>query len=244
MHNFCPIPDETTRQQASPDIFSLSALDEQQRLKAVKYTQRTIQTAARLKAQAVVLHLGKVQAEEKIRELADYHSNNDREGFKQLKRKMISERKIKSRAFFLQALKSLNSLVDSALKQGVKLGIENRYYFNEIPSLEEMDEILNNFPSPPLYYWHDVGHAQVYENLEFLDHKTILDKFASRMLGMHLHDIEAIDDHRAPLQGKFDFAQLKPYVHKGLLMVLEPHQPASAAQIIKARQYLTQLFTD
>lgn len=70
VHNFCPIPEGTSRNMASPDIFSLSSLDEEQRKKAIHYTKRSIDTAARIGAGVVVLHLGKVKMHEQIKQLA------------------------------------------------------------------------------------------------------------------------------------------------------------------------------
>jgi sugar phosphate isomerase/epimerase len=242
IHNFCPIPKGISRQMASPDIFSLSALDEHRRKKAVGYTKNTIDTASRIGAEVVVLHLGKVQIQDKIKELAALAENKQRQEFIKLKTRMAKERAAKSKRFFSQALKSLDALYSYALKQKVKLGIENRYYFCEIPIPEEMEIILTKFPAPPVYYWHDVGHAQVYENLKFFKHRTILEKFSQRMIGIHLHDIEGINDHRAPLQGKFDFTLLKPYIKRDTLKVLEPHYPATKEEVMRGRDYLRKLF--
>lgn len=242
IHNFCPIPQGISRNEATPDIFSLSTLDEHERQKALHYTKRTIDTASRIGAEVVVLHLGRVEMEEKIRELALLYRNYDRQRYNRLKTQVLKERKAKSERFFTQTLKSLKILCNYAQKYKVKLGIENRYYFSEIPNTEEMELILATFPNSLLYYWHDVGHAQVYENLEFFKHKTILDKFSHRMYGIHLHDIEGVDDHRAPLKGKFDFSMLKTYIKRKTLKVLEPHHPAIAEDIIQGRKYLEELF--
>ena len=242
VHNFCPIPDGVSRQKASPDIFSLSALSEKERKRAVFYTKKTIDTTSKIGAEVVVLHLGKVEIKDRINKLACVYRNKDRQGYIKLKKQMLRERKEKSERFFAQALRSLEELCSYAQRQKVKLGIENRYYFNEIPSFEEMQTLLEDFSSPPLYYWHDVGHAQVYENLELIKHKAFLDRFSQRMIGIHLHDIEGIDDHRAPLKGKFDFTQLLPYITRETIKVLEPHYPATAEDIIQAKKYLENLF--
>ena len=109
-------------------------------------------------------------------------------------------------------------------------------------SVDEMEIILDEFHNGPLYYWHDTGHAQVYENLGFIKHEELLDRFAKRMVGVHLHDIEGIDDHRAPLAGKFDFTRLTPYITKKTLKVIEAHHPATKEEIIKARDYLKGIF--
>ena len=244
VHNFCPIPPGISRKQASPDIFSLSDLDESRRRKAIEYTKKTIDTALKIGAKVVVLHLGKVVMRERIKVLASVHQAKDRQKYNKLKKEMLTERKEKSSTFFSQTLRSLEQLCNYAQKQKIKLGIENRYYFGEIPSVEEMENILARFPGPPLYYWHDVGHAQVYENLNFFKHKKVLDRFYRRMIGIHLHDIEGIDDHRAPLRGSFNFKTLKPYVKKGVLKVLEPHFPASSQEIMRSKKYLEKLFRE
>lgn len=242
VHNFCPIPNGISRKQALPDTFSLASLNEEERLKAVYFTRKSIDTACKIGAQALVLHAGKVQIEEKIRTLALVYNSGDRQSYRRLKTQMEKERKAKAKRNFSRVLKSLEQLCRYAQKQKVKLGIENRYYFCEIPSIKEMEIIFETFPHPAIYYWHDVGHAQVYENLGLFKHKMILDKFSQRMVGIHLHDIEGIDDHRAPLKGKFDFTLLKPYINRTTLCVLEPHYPATGAEITRGRKYLEKLY--
>ncbi|MFH1245614.1 MAG: TIM barrel protein [Candidatus Omnitrophota bacterium] len=252
LHNFCPIPDGISRRAATPDIFSLSALDNDERKQALYYTKRTIDTASILQAQAVVLHLGKVQnTVEKIRELGGLYLDSkaarpsgNRKNYEQLKSRMLKDRRDKAAPCFEQTLKSLEELCSYAREKKISLGIENRYYFNEIPSIEEMGQIVKSFPGSPLFYWHDTGHAQIYENLGFFKHKELLDNFGSRLLGVHLHDVDKMDDHRAPLQGSFDFSLLKPYVKKETLKVLEPHQPATAEEIMSGWNYLRQLLGD
>lgn len=241
LHNFCPMPQGLLHRAISPDMFSLSALGKRERQKALGYTKKTIDTASRIGAEAVVLHIGRVEVKERLRELAQLYEHQNRPAFEGLKKQMLKEREAKSKRFFEQVLKSLEELCAYSQKRKVKLGIENRYYFNEIPTIEEMEIIFSRFPAPPLYYWHDVGHAQVYENLQFVQHKTMLDKFSQRMIGIHLHDIEGIDDHRAPLKGRFDFTLLKPYLKKETLKVLEPHYPATAEEIIRGKEYLEKL---
>ncbi|MCQ9207907.1 MAG: sugar phosphate isomerase/epimerase [Omnitrophica bacterium] len=241
VHNFCPIPKGISRKKALPDIFSLSALDEQERREAIRYTKKTVDTAYRIGAKVVVFHGGKVYGKERIRTLAQVYNSGNRQRYNQLKTQMLKERNAKSKQFFSQILKSLEQLCAYAQKRKVKLGIENRYYFCEIPSLEEMETILASFPGPPLYYWHDVGHAQLYENLGLLKHKDMLDKFSRRMVGIHLHDIDGINDHLAPLKGKFDFTLLKAYVKNKTLKVLEPHYPATAEEIIRGKKYLEKI---
>jgi sugar phosphate isomerase/epimerase len=141
-----------------------------------------------------------------------------------------------------QVFQSLEDLLPVAKKNNLVLGVENRYYFREIPSLEEIHQIFKRFSSSSLFYWHDVGHAQVSENLGFSLHADFLQSFSPRMAGIHLHDVKGIKDHLAPGDGDFNFAQLTPYLKNNPLMVLEAHSPATAQQITLAKLYLEKLF--
>lgn len=241
VHNFCPLPRGVTRGKASPDIFSLSSLNENERKKAIYYTKKTIATARELDARVVVLHAGRVKMVEKIKQLALLYANNMRK-FNKLKKEMFDLRKKRSQRFLDQTLRSIDELCGYAQKKKIKLGLENRYYFSEIPAFDEIGIILDKFPKSPLYYWHDTGHAQIYENLKFFKHTTLLDRFASRMIGIHLHDVEGIDDHRAPLEGKFDFKLLKPYIKRTTIKVMEPHWPTTKDEIARGKKYLERLF--
>jgi hypothetical protein len=88
-----------------------------------------------------------------------------------------------------------------------------------------------------------VGHAEVFQRLGLENHLTLLEKFHSRLIGVHLHDIiNLMEDHKAPLAGTFDFSILKPYVRPETLKVIEAHQPATADEIRKGLIYLKGLF--
>src|SRR5688500_8313953 len=56
LHNFCPLPIGIN--YAAPNIFKLTATNTRERDNASKHSLKTIETAARLKAKVVVLHMG------------------------------------------------------------------------------------------------------------------------------------------------------------------------------------------
>lgn len=246
VHNFCPIPDGIERKLALPDYYSLASLDNQERSLAIKFTQRTIDTAQKLNAKAVVLHTGHLEIQDKTKALMRFFNNdktNSKE-FNTLKELMLKERAEKVRSHFESALNSLDELSQYAQTQGISLGIENRYYFREIPCFEEIGIILDKFEKRNVFYWHDVGHAQVWENLGFHPNISYLEKYSDKLLGIHLHDVIDTDDHRAPLEGNSDFTKIAPFLKKDTLKVMEVHDPATAAEIKKGAQYLNSIFRD
>lgn len=242
LHNFCPIPEGVERKSALPDYYSLSSLDNTERERALKFTKRTIDTAKRFNAEAVVLHIGRAQIQDKTKALMNLFENGKREEFNALKEIIIKERQEVIGPYFDSALNSLEVLNQFAKDAGIKLGIENRYYFREIPSFEEIEIILDKFSDGNILYWHDVGHAQVWENLGLYSNTGYLEKYSNKLLGVHLHDVKGCDDHRAPLKGEIDFTKFVPFLKKDTIKVMEAHEPSTAEDIQKAAKYLEGIF--
>jgi sugar phosphate isomerase/epimerase len=118
-------------------------------------------------------------------------------------------------------LKGLEKLNRVAERNGVLLGIENRYHFHEIPDFEEIGLILNKFDGANLGYWHDIGHARVQENLGILRRHQLLDAYSENVVGMHIHDVRGLSDHLAPGQGDIDWQEFRPYLKESIPKILE-----------------------
>ena len=241
VHNYCPIPKGLTPQQALPDFYSLSSLDEKERGLAVKYSKSSIDTACRLGAGAVVLHCGRVEMPDSTRRLIDLYDQGLKGGeeFSNLKREMTFRRAEQAGLYLKQIFSSLEELDSYAEKKGILLGVETRFYHREIPNISEVGLILDKFRGSQIRYWHDTGHAQVMENLGFGSHLDFLKLYGDRLLGIHIHDVKGCRDHLAPSTGSLDFLSLKPYLNTGVLRVIEAHHPASAAELVKSREFLS-----
>ncbi len=244
LHNYCPIPDGLSRMQALPDCYSLASSNNQERFLAIKYTKRTIETAERIGAKAVVLHCGRVGIDDFTRQLIDLYNQGfkDSESFIKLKEEMIRQRDLKSKDSLSRVLASLDELNTYAEKYKILLGIETRFYHSEIPDINEIGVILQKFRNSQIYYWHDTGHAQLMENLGFLKHKDFLDLYGDRLIGIHLHDIKGCQDHLPALGKNLDFRMFKPYLKADTIKVIEAHQPASAQDLIKSLKFLSEIY--
>lgn len=244
LHNYCPFPKELQREIALPDCFSLSSLDENERKKAIEHTKNTIATAKKFSARAVVLHSGRVEMEDRTRRLiALFNAGESKNSqFLDMREDFIQERKKKAGEYFSQIIKSLNELSDMAIQSGILLGIENRFYYREIPSKDEFAFIFHKFSAKNVGYWHDVGHAFIHEQLGFMNEGELLKNYGKYLIGFHLHNVKNLDDHQAPTNGDFDFNKLKPFMKSDTIKVIEAHSKASPQDIKDSIKFLEGVF--
>lgn len=238
VHNYFPRPDSIPLAKASADMFLLSNPDKEERLLAIKATIKSIEVANDLEAQAVVIHLGRVEMENDFPKWKELYTSSQLEKERDFVVRKLRERKEKAQKYVDAALLSLDKLLPRAENLGIKLGIENRYYFHEIPNYEEIKVVLETFDGAPLGYWHDVGHAEVLARLGIQPHEKWLLSYGDYLLGTHIHDVKGLDDHLAPGQGTVNFDKIIPHLNKALVKVFEIHPKSTARQIETGLDYL------
>jgi len=239
VHNYFPVPAILPPERAGGDCFSLSSLDREERAKGVFYTSRTTEHAHDLGARVVVLHLGRVETDLPRNGLQQLYREGawEAEGAELLERER--EARAQKRGPHLDALLfSLERILKRAEQLGVVLGIENRYYLQEMPDMEEIGIILEQFRGGPIGYWHDTGHAAVFETLGILKHEERLQTYAPSMLGIHLHDALKLDDHKPPGKGEIDFEMIKKYIPEGAIRIMEIHPQATGQEILDGLIFL------
>ncbi len=242
LHNFCPKLTHVPKGRSLMGAYLLSSPDGEERKKAVGLTERTIDFAHLLEAEAVIIHAGEVEIESRAKEIFQYGA----QGNLTLGRKLISEalsQRDKAKAkYFSNTLKSLEEISNYSERFNIKLGIENRLFHHEIPSFEEIGSILEYFRGRHVYYWHDTGHARVAEKLGLVNSdESFLKQYSGKLLGIHFHDIIGFSDHLSPGNGEIDFKRISSYLKQRTIKVLEPHETSLREDVINSRTYLQDL---
>lgn len=222
VHNFCPLPLGVNH--AAPNLFKFSDERPRERELAERYTLKTVEFAARVKAQVVVLHSGSIEMKDYQEKLMEMVARGEKESakYQKLCAEFDEKREAKKEKYFARTIDSLQKILPAAEAAGLKLGIENREGLEELPFESDYWTLFQEISSPNLAYWHDTGHAQIKENMGFILHAMHLESMADRLAGFHIHDVQFPGrDHCAPGTGMIDYAALKPMVKPEHIKVFE-----------------------
>ena len=231
LDNFCLLPDEAA--VASPACYKFSAASVEERERAVTQTFQAIDLAGQLNAPFVVLHLGEVTMPpitDRLIAMAKAGQYLSRE-YVRLKIKAVQERERHAPQYLRHVKDCLRRVIECAGSKGVRLGIESRRAFEDIPTERELVELLDEMNSPQLGYWHDFGHSQIKENLGFIDHAEWLRAVGPRTFGCHVQDcIWPAREDQLPFTGAVDFEKLVPLLGTNCLFVwkMNPNRTADA----------------
>src|SRR5438105_7759010 len=92
LHNFCPLPMGINH--AAPNIFKFTALDRKERENAFKHTLKTLETAERVAAKLVVLHMGEIEMKPYTDKLIEMVGANEKDSpkYEKLCNELIEKR--------------------------------------------------------------------------------------------------------------------------------------------------------
>ncbi|MGB9589431.1 MAG: sugar phosphate isomerase/epimerase family protein [candidate division WOR-3 bacterium] len=221
IHHPCPMPDGFSKDQASGELYNPASLDETERVLAIKNLLGTLEFAIQTGVRVVVFHAGNIpETRDAEHEMTELFKKGDGD-WVVLRDELLRERKRQAPARLDALMRVLDRVIPEYEEAMVGLGIENRYYITDIPSLDEMDRLFDRWP--PLLYWHDVGHARARACWGLEGEYDALEEFIGKLAGYHLHDAEGAMDHRAPGKGNIDFAKVfRVGGTNGKAIVLEP----------------------
>jgi len=247
IHEPCPA-DISTGELKRRD-WLVSSLDEDNRRQGVGAILRTIDLAHELGIPLMVFHPGSItldlSQEMALRRLfsrgefasGDLHSPRAVE----LRQRMTAERQTLAPACLEAVKRSLKELVEAAGKAGVRIGLENRYHFTDIPLPEELAWLLDGFDPDRVGFWYDAGHAFVMDRLGFIPHETWFTLLGDRIIGTHLHDVQGVDDHNVPGTGELDWEFVRRFLPDDIAVTLEIKPDATLSQIVDGMRHLTEL---
>lgn len=239
VHEPCPadIPTGTLKDRN----WLVSALDEDGRRQGVRSVERSIDLARDLGAGVVVVHLGRVDVDSRLEDRLGALFRAGRAGspdYAELKARLIAARAAQASANLDAARRSLAELAEYAARAGVRLGLENRYHYLDIPLPDEMELYLEGVDPEIVGFWYDTGHAQTLDRLGFAPHESWLRRFAGRMIGVHLHDVRGIHDHLAAGLGEVDWAMVAAYLPPDALRTCEFHSTNTPEQVAAGLHFL------
>ena len=219
-----PCPADISVAELKNRNWLISTPDEACRREGVNSIKRSIDLARRLNATTVVIHSGTVdpdrQLEDRLRSL--YAASQRLTPEYQETFDLLIARRRACAAEGFQALKqSLVELLEYARPFDIQLGLENRYHYLEFPSPNELEELLNLAGPDRLGFIFDVGHAQALSKLGFYPYLQWLERFGPRIIGVHLHDVNGLQDHHLPGQGEVDFSEIAAFIPEAAFRTLE-----------------------
>lgn len=236
-----PCPADISMPTLVKNDWLISALDEENRKKGVEAVTRSIEFASEHGIPSIVVHPGQVNMdvnlEKQLRVLIQSGKQGTNE-YQALKDQMAQQRKSLIPAVFAATCTSIRELAEKAGKAKVRLALENRYHFREIPSLDEMEILLGLGDPRYLGMTFDVGHAMHLSILGFYPFEEWLKRYSKRVFETHLHDIRGVVDHFAAGLGEVDFDLVRSYLPEDAIRTCEFLDSNSPEEVISGLQYL------
>jgi sugar phosphate isomerase/epimerase len=235
VHNFFPSPVEVMID--APDAYQFTSHRPADRRRALDMTLRTLELTAEFGAAYLVLHMGSVPMNtarwtQPLTAMLARGGAREAE-FAKTKIAFVRKREQIAPLYYHRAVEALAVIAEKAAVLGVKLAIESRSRFEDVPSEREMLALQQHFADNPwVGYWHDFGHVQLKHNLGLLDHAEWLEAVSPHLIGGHVHDVEwPARDHRVPFSGTLDYRPLLDFFPRGCPLVWELGPSRDAAEI-------------
>lgn len=225
VHNYFPSPVEVMID--APDAYEYTSHRSFDRQRAMDMTFRTLEIAEKFEAQYLVLHMGSVPMNPAAwtKKLTTTVSEGGQHTPDYIKHKLafVKKREKIGPRYYERAIESLTKIADKAEKAGIKLAIESRSRYEDMPTEREMIALQAHFADhPAVGYWHDFGHVQLKHNLGLLDHIEWLEKISPHIIGGHVHDVQwPARDHRVPYSGTLEYASLLKFFPAGCPLIWE-----------------------
>lgn len=241
VHDPCPAP--YTYDEIKARDLMISSLDEALRIQSVDQIKKTFDLAYKLGSKSVVVHPGTIKCdhslERRMRELFRQGRKQTKE-YEDLLIQIRADRALRIQPHLEQVVQSLHEIIAFARGSGISLGLENRYRYYDIPLPDEMALFLDLCREDWLGFQFDTGHAYTLDALGLAKMDDWLERFNSRMVGVHLHDVIGITDHQVPGKGGVDFDHIAHYLPDECCKTLEIGPHATLSDLSDALELLAE----
>lgn len=248
VHNYFPAPVEVMID--APDAYEFTSHRPSDRQRAMDMTLRTLEIAAEFQAHYLVLHMGSVpmKSSKWTKPLTAGVTASGRLGAEHAKEKIafVKAREKIAPLYVHRAMEALETIAERATELGVKLAVESRSRFEDMPTEREMVKLQEHFADhPAIGYWHDFGHVQLKHNLGLLDHGQWLETISPHLIGGHVHDVQwPARDHRTPFTGELNYVELLKHFPAGCPLVWELSPTREAAEIKESLKIWKAMFPE
>jgi sugar phosphate isomerase/epimerase len=248
VHNYFPSPVEVMID--APDAYEYTSHRPFDRQRAMDMTFKTLELAAEFKARYVVLHMGSVPLLSKkfTKPLTAMVTDGRQNTPEYVKAKIdfVKKREKIAPLYFQRAAAALEKIAAKAAEYGVKLAVESRSRFEDMPTEREMMRLQEHFADNPwVGYWHDFGHVQLKHNLGLLDHHEWLERVSPYLIGGHVHDVQwPARDHRVPFTGTLIYQPLLDFFPKDCPLIWELSPTRQTAEIKECLEFWKQKFPE
>lgn len=239
IHNPCP---RVRVNGKNSEHLNLAARNEDERKAAVERAIASIDTCRRASARLMVVHLGGIgdrmfDEEKQLRRLFD-EGKRDGEEVEALRKSAIERRRAEAPDWFPHAKRSLAEISEAAAASGVAIGLESRFHYHEFPDVDEMHELLADYPPEVAGFWIDIGHVEVLDRLGLVPLHRWLNELGERCIGSHVHDVDGLADHRAPGHGTADWDHYRDKLPPQIPRIFEINQKQSEDRVAASIPFL------
>lgn len=200
VHNVFPFIND---QNYDTDSVMLGFDQPEKRQRSIELLKRTVDYAVRYGAKGVVVHPGEVPFDYNIDFALKklwHEQGKDSPAYKALWADMIEQRNLLAPLHVRRIQDSLEEVCNYIAQHNfdVSIGIETRSRCNQIPTLQEANQIIDHLHDAPVYLWYDIGHGMLMEEMGLYQNVKEINEMKHKVLGVHIHEVVDLVDHWCP----------------------------------------------
>ncbi len=221
------------------DSMMLGFDDLEKRKRSVALLISSVDYAHRYGAKGVVVHPGEVpfsyNIDNELKRLMREHGKESSE-YRTLWTEMIERRNELAPIHVKRIQESLETVSEYITRKNldVKIGIETRSRCNQIPTLQEANQIIDNLQGSPVYLWYDIGHGMLMDGMGLYNNVKEIKQMKHKVLGVHIHETVDMVDHWCPYIHSEDdqtFDDFLEIIDAAPIKVYELRAPCTEEQI-------------